>query len=488
MTAERDIAIQVKNLSKMYKVYSRPSDMFWEMLTAKPRYKPFWALMDISFEVPRGSVVGVMGRNGAGKSTLLKILSGTLDKTSGEVTVQGKISSILELGTGFNPEYTGRQNIYLGGLMVGMTREEINQKMDWIIEFSELEQVIDQAFKTYSTGMQARLTFSTAVCIEPDIIIVDEALSVGDAKFARKSYGKIHEFREAGHTILMVSHDINTISTFCDHALLLENGKVYEQGKPYEIGQIYYQLLFGNPEKKELSAGEGSKIPVSETFEGNSIAAPGTKSDHMPEETGEQIEDLANLDRPRIKEIALKKLNLLQPFDQGNSHQRRIGNNTAEILDYGILDNHGNKVNLLISGEQYRLYSRVVFYETVKGATWGFVIRNIKGVDMFGTSSLVQKLPTIAAQRGALIESVCDVNMWLTNGIYFLSVAVADPYAVDNVQYDLIYDAFQFEVRIKEGIFTTSVVNLNPQPIERNVLFGDANFKPLEPHILATIH
>ena len=501
MNSDLKSAISVQNLSKMFKVYSKPSDLFWELVTQKPRHIPFWALRNISFEVPRGSVVGVMGRNGAGKSTLLKIISGTLDATEGTVNVNGRISSILELGTGFNPENTGRQNIYLGGLMVGLTREEINSKIDWIIEFSELERVIDQPFKTYSTGMQARLTFSTAVCIDPDILIVDEALSVGDAKFGRKSYGKIDEFRNAGHTILLVSHDINTISTFCDHAILLENGQIYQQGQPYLIGQVYYQLLFGSSEQQgtestaESSSAETRIEPneptPSENSKGTSDAESPSKpiNDFIETSTESEIDskDVSQLDKASLKKIALNKLHLKQPFDQNNEHQKRIGNKKAEILDYGIWDENGNRTNLLITGNRYRFYSRTIFYEDVRGVTSGFVIRNMKGLDIFGTSSLVQKLPTITAKRGALIESVCYVTMWLTNGIYFLSVAVADPYAETDVQYDLIYDGFQFEIRLKEGLFTPSIVNLDPQPIERNILMGTAELRPLEKSILASI-
>ena len=503
MTSEQDLAIRVSHLSKMYKIYTKPADLFWEMVTGKPRYKTFWALKDISFEVPRGSVVGIMGRNGAGKSTLLKIISSTLDKTSGEVTVKGRISSILELGTGFSLENTGRQNVYLGGLMVGMTREEVNQKMDWIIEFSELSSVIDQPFKTYSTGMQARLTFSTAVCIEPDILIVDEALSVGDAKFARKCFAKIEEFRNTSHTILLVSHDINTISNFCDQAILLENGEIYEQGAPFHIGQVYYQLLFASPEDKPAPIRKATQeqLPISsqESDAGDKsplVTSPGENSlQAAPEAVVEPVnepnplsESEEGMNRKSIREAALSSLGLTEAFYQGNPHQQRMGNKKAEILDYGILDEQGKRAVLLKSGKSYRLFSRAVFYQDVRGATWGFVIRNTKGVDLFGTSTLVQKLDTADIKKGAIIEAYCDVTMWLTNGIYFLSVAIADPYAETDVQYDLLYDAYQFDVGMLAGLFTPSIVNLDPQPIGRNIVRGEVKFRPLENYILGTIH
>src|SRR5258706_10446269 len=261
MSGSSEIAIHVANLSKVFKIYAHPSDMFREMVRGKPRYKPFWALQDVSFDVHKGQVVGILGRNGAGKSTLLKIITGTLDKTSGEVQAHGRISSILELGTGFSGEYTGRENIYLGGLMVGLSREEIKQKEEWIIDFSELRDFINQPFKTYSTGMQARLTFYTAICIDPDILIVDEALSVGDARFSRKSFAKMEGFRNAGRTILLVSHNTNQVASFCEHALILANGRAFDQGDPARVRAVDFDLLRANAEEKQVDVSEQEDDP-----------------------------------------------------------------------------------------------------------------------------------------------------------------------------------------------------------------------------------
>lgn len=232
-------AISVKNLSKVYKIYEKPIDVLWETLQRKKKHKEYWALKNVSFDVYRTDVVGVIGRNGAGKSTLLKIIASTLDKTYGSIEVKGKVSAILELGSGFHPEYTGRQNIYMGGMVLGMSREEIDRKLQWIIDFSELSSVIDQQFKTYSSGMAARLTFSTAMSVEPDVFIVDEALAAGDSFFIPKAMKRIKDICSSGATVFFVSHSTDLVKRLCNKALYLENGEVRYFGNAQEICSIY---------------------------------------------------------------------------------------------------------------------------------------------------------------------------------------------------------------------------------------------------------
>jgi lipopolysaccharide transport system ATP-binding protein len=436
------IVVRANRLSKVYTIYSKPSDILARLFSRRVELREFWALRDVSFELRRGEVLGLVGRNGAGKSTLLKILAGTLTPSDGTVEISGRVSAILELGSGFHPDFSGRENIYLGGLCLGMTRAEIDSRIDEIIDFSELREVIDQPFKTYSTGMQARLTFSTVTSVDPELLIVDEALSVGDARFQLKSFGRFEEFRRQGKSIILVSHNMNTITGFCSRAILLERGQVLQDSDPGAVATFYQRLLFG----EENAAGvenEGVAALVG-TPGGDFVAtSPDIPAADRPGESGAEIDGLEG------------------PASLPDPREYRFGTKVAEIYDFGILDSERRRSTLLVSGQPYRCFMRIVARRPVRNSCAGIAVRSIKGVDLFGTDTTrIDGFPDLPlAEAGDVVELAVDITMWLGTGEYFMTFALADR---SGLKLDCRLDALHFTVIGAPTIHTISVVNLSP--------------------------
>ena len=314
-----EIAISVNNISKMYKLYENPMDRLKESLglTRKKRYKEHYALNNVSFQVKKGETVGIIGTNGSGKSTILKIITGVLNPTQGEVVVDGRISALLELGAGFNGEYSGIENVYLNGQMIGFSKEEIDAKLQDILDFADIGDFIHQPVKTYSSGMFVRLAFAVAINIEPEILIVDEALSVGDVFFQAKCYRKFEEFKEMGKTILFVSHDLSSIGKYCDRVVLLNKGEKLAEGDAKEMVNLYRRVLV------------------------NQYDEPGEQNT-MQEETPEVQEEKSTKDQ----------LNL-------NPKVLEYGSKLAEIQDFAIRDKSGMVTNVIEKGEEFSVDMKI---------------------------------------------------------------------------------------------------------------------------------
>ena len=323
-----DYAIKVDNVSKLYKLYDKPSDRFKEALglsRGKKLYKEHYALHDLSFDVKKGECVGIIGTNGAGKSTILKIITGVLNPTEGSVNIDGRISALLELGAGFNQEYTGIENVYLNGSMIGFSKEEIDAKMDDILSFADIGDFVYQPVKTYSSGMFVRLAFAVAINIEPEILIVDEALSVGDVFFQNKCYKKFEEFKKQGKTILFVSHDLGSISKYCNRAILLNKGRKMAEGVPADMIDLYKKLLVNQVDDagNNISAMSAKGIAG---VGGDATSLAGASADNKEKRWKDSFEINPNVN----------------PYGDGS----------AEIIDFAVIDEKGNLTTSLEKGKK----------------------------------------------------------------------------------------------------------------------------------------
>lgn len=451
-------AIRVSGLGKTYRVWRRPSDMLLEALAFRRRHTEFQALSDISFELPTGSVTGIMGRNGAGKSTLLRIVAGTLDATAGTVDVRGRIAAILELGTGFSPEYTARENIYLGGMCLGLKRSDIEKRFDEIVAFAEVGDFIDQPFRTFSSGMQARLTFAVATCVDPSILIIDEALAVGDARFQVKSFDRVREFKRRGKAILLVSHDTNQIASICDRAILLEKGRIVADGPPQKVCNVYHEMLFG-PTQAILVPTEQIAL-VSSTQIGEDLRLESqTEEAKIEDEEGRPLSE-APFDDPAPK----TSLALLSADTQIDAKEHRYGDGAVRIQAIAITDQNGQPVNRLQSLGIYHLVCRIKANVDIGPLVFGWLVRDKRGLDLFGWDMQTGKDEPISPMRaGEMLKIVVSFQANLGPGSFFVTAALA---GTDKHKHDVRFEALEMLVDGVPEIYETSIINLAPKLIE----------------------
>ncbi|MEH2249102.1 ABC transporter ATP-binding protein [Nostoc sp.] len=396
-----EIAISLKNISKCYKRYARPVDRLKEiLLPGKSHAQEFWALDNINLEIPKGETVGIIGQNGSGKSTLLQIIAGTLTPTTGEVWVNGRVSALLELGSGFNPEFTGRQNVFFNGQILGLSRDEIQAKFDDIAAFAEIGDFIEHPVKTYSSGMVLRLAFAVVANTEPSILIVDEALAVGDAKFQARCMKRIRQIKEQGVTILFVSHDSGSVKMLCKSAVLLNYGKILEIGNPKEVVNHYIALLSSTPNEVEL------------------------------EEKNLEETEILNNDNDFIK-------------NKENNSMHRHGNKLAIIKNVQINDLEGKNIIKLETGKTYQISVLLEAQAELSDLIVGISIRNLMGLVIYGTNSqlLDIKLPNLENRQQLTV--IFQLPCYLNKGVYTVTIGI---HSEEGLSYDWLDELLVFEV------------------------------------------
>ena len=412
---QSNLAINVCDVTKIYRLYDKPIDRLKESisLTHKKYHKEFFALDKISFSVEKGSTVGIIGTNGSGKSTILKIITGVLNPTTGSVEVDGNISALLELGAGFNMDYTGIENIYMNGTMMGFSREQMEAKLPEILEFADIGDFVYQPVNTYSSGMFVRLAFALAINVEPEILIVDEALSVGDVFFQAKCYRRMEEIRKTGTTILMVTHDMGSVIKYCDKVILLNKGEFLAEGPAGEMVDLYKKILAGRMDDLEAD---------------------------LAKRLDSNFSDMMELNNDINKTHAKEYHGLMKEKISINPNKTEYGDGRAEIYDLGLLDSKGELTNLLLKGEEFTIREKIRFNANIESPIFTFTIKDKKGTELSGTNTMFEGVEVKPVKPGDEAVVEFKQKMTLQGGEYLLSMSCTGFENGTHVVYHRLYD------------------------------------------------
>lgn len=425
MSSNDDAVIHVNNIAKFFEIYEKPSHRLWQMMCRgrKQFYRPFWALADINFKVNRGECVGIIGRNGAGKSTLLQIITGTLSPSSGKVEVKGRVAALLELGSGFNPEFTGRENVYLNASILGLSKEEIDAKYNDIVAFADIGEFIDQPVKSYSSGMIVRLAFAVVAHVDADVLIIDEALAVGDTFFTQKCMRFLRHFMEI-NTVLFVSHDVAAVNSLCNRAILLEHGRIKLLGSPKDVTEMYLEDMFeslqGKSEKpraeRTTSSGNGSLL----------LAA------------GE--EDFRDMRHEILINSTIRNDIQIFHFDEKGA---AFGKGGASIIQVLLVDKNETPLNWVVGGEVVTLRIVAQAYQDMYSPIIGFHLKDRLGQCLFGDNTFLAFMDSpLTVRVGQHIKASFTFRMpVLAAGDYSFAVAIAEGTQADHVQHQWRHDA-----------------------------------------------
>jgi ABC-type polysaccharide/polyol phosphate transport system ATPase subunit len=418
-----EVVVSLNNVSKCFKRYAKPIDRLKETIVSRKSYsQEFWALRDVSFEILQGETMGIIGRNGAGKSTLLQLICGTLTPTTGSATVKGRVAALLELGAGFNPEFSGRDNVYMNGSIMGLSKEQIDERFDRIAAFADIHDFIDRPVKTYSSGMYVRLAFSAAIHVEPDILIVDEALAVGDMFFQAKCMSRMRQMMDSGATVLFVSHDIGSVKSLCQRAVLLEGGTLRQVGKTSEVVATYISLIH-----EDMNRDLKQQLTDTET-EISTIDLVASSSE--------------------IAEIFVSTT-AEAPLAEGH---HRYGEGGAKVLDIKLLNSKLAPTTELDSREEFTIQAAIRFDREFPTFCFGYLIKDIQGIDLIGTVTSIEREQMPAPQSGEVYVVEMKVANRLNAGIYTLAFAVELPVVLNqnHIFLDYINDAIVFKVNLAE--------------------------------------
>lgn len=461
-----EFSIRVTGLGKRYEIYSQPADRLKQMILPRlsravrkePRgyFKEFWALRDVSFDVRRGETVGIVGRNGCGKSTLLQMICGTLNPTLGEIKVEGRIAALLELGAGFNPEFTGRENVFLSGLLYGISESELREKYDAILEFAEIGEFINQPVKTYSSGMYVRLAFAVAINVSPDILVVDEALAVGDEAFQRKCFARIDAIRDAGAAVLFVSHSAGTVVELCDRAILLDQGELLTVGSPKKVVSTYQKLLYAPAERIAQIRSE-----IRADFKGVAASEVGARA------TPGAVEAMSYADKEGMshkKESADQDIEAY--WDEGMQPSSTIiyENRGACIEDPHLRTLDGRRVNVLVPGGTYVYRFTVRVDRTLANVRCGMMIRSMTGVEVGGAATSLRQDALTLVESGDVLDVSFRFRCLLGPGTYFLNAGVLAALGEGEEYVDRRIDVSMFRVMPALDRLATGFIDLDVEP------------------------
>ena len=428
-----DVVVRVDSLGKCYHIYEDPRKRLLQMLYRGRRrfYREFWALRDVSFEIRRGETVGIVGKNGSGKSTLLQMICGTLAPTEGTIQTRGRIGALLELGSGFNPEFSGRDNVYINAALLGLSREEIDACFDKIVAFADIGDFIDQPVQTYSSGMVVRLAFAVQAQVSPDILIVDEALAVGDAKFQAKCFARLKDLKDQGTSILLVTHSSEQIVAHCSRAILMDEGRMLQVGEPRQIINRYVDILFGK--ERVIDDSELPRLP--QGGEGTVSNVPSALS---------WSEDLFS-SRPLY-----------------NSHEYRWGDGKARILDFDLEVKGERYPGVIQTGEDIVIRLAVQFLNELHAPILGVTVKTKEGMTVYGANSETLDVTAVRdlGSAATTVHMRALLRCCLAPGDYFISVGVATCEGGEIIPHDRRFDSIHIQVAPQRRFFGISDLGL----------------------------